>query len=76
LIYADDDTSAGDDHAPFKLGAADEAHIITTSGEAVDSLIFLHPAGNDGRTLSRQPNGEGLFWIGDPSPGAENPLDA
>lgn len=72
VIYADDDVSAGPDHAPFKLGEADEAHIVSVRGEAVDSLIFLFPADASGLSLARVPDGEGLFWVGQPSPGSEN----
>ncbi len=72
VVYADDDIAAGPDNAPFRLGLADEAHIVSTSGEAVDSLIFLHPSGASGLSLAREPNGEGLFWLSDPTLGAEN----
>jgi hypothetical protein len=74
VVYADDDTAAGEDHAPFRLGLADEAHIVSTAGEAVDSLIFLHPSGATGLSLAREPNGEGLFWLTDPTLGAENSM--
>lgn len=73
VIFADDDPSVGPDHAPFRLGLADEAHIVSTDGEAVDSLIFLHPSGAGGMSLAREPNGEGLFWLNQASPGSENP---
>jgi hypothetical protein len=73
VIYADDNTAAGPDHAPFKLGEADEAHIISTRGEAIDSLIYLLPGLSKGTSLARQPSGEGLFWISQPSMGAHNP---
>ncbi len=73
VVYADDGLGADPDHAPFRLGLADEAHIVSIEGEAVDSLIFLHPSGASGLSLARQPNGEGLFWISEPSPGADNP---
>lgn len=72
VVYADDDAAAGSDHAPFQLGLADEAHVVTVRGEAVDSLIFLHPEGASGLSLARQPNGEGLFWLSEPSPGVAN----
>jgi hypothetical protein len=74
VIYADDDVAAGPDHAPFRLGLADEAHIVSTEGEAVDSLIFLHPSGQTGLSLAREPNGEGLFWLSEPTLGAENAM--
>ncbi len=73
IVYADDDVTAGPEHAPFKLGTADEVHVVSMSGEALDSLIYLQPKGNSGRSLARIPNGEGLFWLGQPSEGNENP---
>lgn len=73
VVYADDDVEAGPDHAPFKLGDADEAHIISIRGEAIDSLIYLLPGLSKGTSLARQPSGEGLFWISQPSMGAHNP---
>lgn len=72
LVFADDDAAAGPDHAPFKLGLADEAHVVSTSGEAVDSLVYLHARSDDGSSLARVPNGEGLFWVTEPSPGEAN----
>ena len=76
VIFADDDVSAGPDHAPFKLGEADEAHIVSVRGEAVDSLIFLFPSDASGLSLARMPDGEGLFWVGQPSSGSENEGEA
>ena len=72
VVYADDDVLAGPDHAPFKLGLADEAHVVSTEGAAIDSLVFLHSARDEGLSLARQPNGEGLFWLSEPSPGSAN----
>ncbi|MCP4443796.1 MAG: lamin tail domain-containing protein [Myxococcales bacterium] len=72
LIYADDDVSAGPGHAPFKLGLADEAHVVSTEGEAVDSLVFLHARGDEGLSLARLPDGEGLFWASEPTQGGAN----
>jgi hypothetical protein len=74
VVYADDDPLAGPDHTGFRLGLADEAHIVSVQGEAIDSLIFLHPSGASGLTLARQPNGEGLFWLSEPTLGADNPV--
>lgn len=73
VVYADDDVGAGPYHAPFKLGGADEAHVISVRGEVIDSLIYLYPAKSKGLSLARIPSGEGLFWIGAPSMGASNP---
>ncbi len=73
VIYADDDVFAGIDHAPFKLGLADQAHVVSTRGQAIDSLIFLHARNDEGLSLARVPNGEGLFWVSDSSQGEANP---
>ena len=71
IVVADDDALAG--HAPFKLGIADQAHVVSLSGEAIDSLIYLYPADGAGMSLARQPNGEGSFWLASPSEGQANP---
>ncbi len=73
VVFADDDAAAGSLHAPFKLGDADQVHIVSTRGETIDSLIYLLPAGSKGESLARQPSGEGLFWISAPSLGSANP---
>lgn len=72
ILFADDDVLAGPNHTPFKLGLADEAHVVSTSGEAVDSLIFLHARDAEGLSLARLPNGEGLFWVSESSQGGAN----
>ncbi len=72
IVYADDDVQLGPDHAPFKLGLADEAHVVSTRGEAIDSLVFLQAREDEGLTLARLPNGEGLFWVTEPSLGEAN----
>jgi hypothetical protein len=72
IIHADDDPALGTDHAPFELAVADEVHVVTIAGAAVDSLIYLYPAGVRDLTLARQPSGEGLFYLAEPTPGAEN----
>jgi hypothetical protein len=73
VVVADDDAAAGPDHAPFALGVADEVHVVRRTGLVVDSFLYLYPAGGDGRTLARCPDGEGLFFLAEPSPGAANP---
>lgn len=73
IVYADDDVDAGIDHAPFKLGVADEAHVVNRDGLAVDSLLFLYRDGDAGGSLARIPNGSGLFYVAAPSAGAANP---
>lgn len=72
VVYADDDAAAGTGHAPFKLGAADGAHVVSSTGEARDSLLFLHADNYKGLSLARVPNGEGLFWPAEPTPGTAN----
>lgn len=71
VVVADNDSTAG--HAPFKLGVADEAHVVSLRGEAIDSLLFLFPSESEGLSLARQPDGEGTFWLSDASQGMTNP---
>ncbi len=73
VVYADDDPDAGPGHAPFQLGVADAAHVIGIDGLVVDSFIYLYPQDGDGRSLARSPDGEGLFYLAEPTPGAANP---
>ena len=73
IIYADDDPQAGVDHAPFRLGVADEVHIVDQSGRAIDSIVYLF--GDPPASLSRVPTDTGLFFAAPPSPGAPNPED-
>ncbi len=73
VITADDAVDSGPDQAPFALGEADEAHVVTRSGLPVDSFIYLYPRDGAGRSLARTPDGEGLFFLAEPSPGAVNP---
>ena len=68
VIYADDDAGA-----PFKLGIADEAHVVTISGEPVDSFLYVYPSGFDGESLARTPNGTGRFYPVEPTPSEANP---
>ncbi len=76
IVWADDDPEQGADHAPFKLDGADEVHVLRTTGITEDSLLFLYPADGAGRSLARIPDGEGLFWTTEPTPGAANPAEA
>ncbi len=71
VIFADDDVAAGIDHAPFKLGQADGAHVVTATGLTVDSLLYLYPDNGEG-SLSRYPDGEGPFYLVEPTPGSAN----
>jgi hypothetical protein len=75
IVWADDEVTAGIDHAPFHLGVADEAHVVHRTGAAVDSLLYLYRSwGADaGSSLARVPNGEGVFYFATPSAGAPNP---
>ena len=75
VIVADDDREAGPDHAPFRLGPDDQVHVVSADGIAVDSLLFLYPAGERRATLARTPDSEGLFYLAEPTPGAPNPGD-
>jgi hypothetical protein len=76
IIYADDQTALGSDHAPFKLSRADEVHLVTVEGAVLDSLFYLFPADADGSTLARLPSQEGPFYLGAPSLGEDNPEGA
>jgi len=71
VIYADDGEPALD-HAPFKLGTADAAHILTTTGMPVDNFVYLFPESAAGQSLGRSPDSEGLFFLGEPTPGSAN----
>lgn len=70
VVYADDATGA-----PFKLGVADEAHIVTITGEPVDSFLYVFPDGFDGDSLARTPDGHGRFYPAAPTPEAPNPQE-
>ena len=64
-------------HAPFELGIADEIHLVATTGQVIDGLLFLYPPGPDAPasvTVARSPDGAGLFFALPPTPGAANPL--
>jgi hypothetical protein len=73
LVYADDGAGAGDgaDHAPFNLGQADEMHVATWTGIALDTLLYLQ-IGQRGQTLARLPDRDGLFYPAAPTPAAPN----
>lgn len=68
VVIADD----GAEGAPFELGGGDELHLADWTGRAVDSLLYLH-LDEDGRSLARAPDGEGLFFLAEPSRGEANP---
>lgn len=68
VITADDDTGA-----PFKLGLADEVHLIRTAdGFPVDTLVYLYQTPVAGQALARRPDREGLFLPATPTPGEAN----
>jgi lamin tail-like protein len=70
LVIATDDGS-GEGHAPFKLGLADEVHVALWTGEVVDGLLYIM-TGDAGQSLARQPDGAGLFFAAEPTPGEAN----
>ncbi len=72
LVIDADDGAPALDHAPFKLGPADAVHVVTVSGLPVDSLVYLFPEWATGLSLSRSPDGEGLFFVAEPTPGSAN----
>lgn len=71
LVWADDGGEGEGDHAPFKLGTAEAAYVVSVRGSTVDSLIYLLP-NEKAVSLARIPNGEGLFWPVTPTPGTVN----
>jgi hypothetical protein len=73
VVHADDAAVQGMDHAPFRLGLADEAHVVTWTGAPVDSFVYLYPETEEGLTLARVPDASGLFFLAEPTPGAANP---
>ena len=73
VIVADDDVAAGPDHAPFKLGEDDSVYVVDMGGLATDSFLYLYPRGHDNLTLARIPDGEGLFFLVEPTRGQANP---
>lgn len=70
VVQADDGASGEGHHAPFKLARADGALLLDKDGLVLDSVLFLGP--EDGRSLARLPDLEGLFFATTPSPGARN----
>jgi len=65
-------------HAPFSLGVADELHLLGTDGIVIDGLLYLYGPGPNGpadETLSRDPDGSGLFFERAPTPGDANPSE-
>ena len=72
IIIADDHPETGPNHAPFKLGLADEVHVITDDGIPIDSLVYLASDLPSTHTLGRTPNGEGLFFPAPESRGLAN----
>jgi lamin tail-like protein len=54
----------------FKLGRADAAWLVAPDGIPVDGTNFL--ASDDGSVLARIPDGEGMFFAAEPTPGMSN----
>ncbi|MEZ4365403.1 MAG: lamin tail domain-containing protein [Kofleriaceae bacterium] len=81
VIAADDvapveDAQVDPEHAPFALGVADAAYLVTVDGVVADGVTYLYPAGPYGSptgTLARVPDGSGPFFVRAPSPGDANP---
>jgi len=71
-LVIDTDDGAEPGHAPFQLAMADEVHVALWTGRAVDGLLYVM-LGDSGQTLAREPDGEGLFFIAEPSRGDSNP---
>lgn len=83
LVITMDDTPLVDGapidpaHAPFKLGVADELHLVdAATGAVIDGLLYLYPPGPNGPatvTMARVPDRSGPFYPRTPTPGAANP---
>lgn len=75
LVFADDTPALGPEHARFKLGVADAVHVVTRAGLPMDNLVYLYPDGatEDELVLARAPDGQGPFYLIEPTPGAPNP---
>ena len=71
IVWADDAAPGEGHHAPFQLGQADSVFLLGPTGLTIDAFVYL--AGEDGRTLARKPDREGLFFPSEPSQGAANP---
>jgi hypothetical protein len=85
LVVIADDTPIVDGapidplHAPFELGVADEVHLVSTEGAVIDGLLFLYPPGPRAPadvTLSRDPDGQGVFFPRTPTPALANAVEA
>lgn len=71
IVWADDGKPGEGHHAPFELGRADGVHLVAADGLALDALLYL--ATDDGQSLARIPDGEGLFFHAAGTPAAANP---
>jgi len=70
LVIATDD-GTGEGHAPFKLALADEVHVAVWTGEVVDGLLYIM-TGDAEQSLAREPDGVGLFYAAEATPGEAN----
>ncbi len=74
IVYADHAAPvAGEHHAPFKLGAADGAFVLSHDGLIVDSVLWISNGLGAGETFQRIPDHEGVFWPAPPTQAAANP---
>ncbi len=74
VVFADDKHGVENSHqihAPFKLGNAEEVHLLTTQGNAIDSLVYVYQR-HKGGSLSRWPDQSGPFYQSRATPGATN----
>jgi len=73
VVLADDALEPALDHAGFALAEADEVHLVSRDGIGLDGVLYLVGDGERGRALARIPDGEGAFFLAEPSPGRANP---
>jgi hypothetical protein len=71
IVLADEGAPGEGHHAPFKLGLADGAYLLDPDGITVDALLYLSV--DDGRSLQRIPDLDGLFFHAPPTAGGPNP---
>lgn len=71
IVWADDAQLGEGHHAAFELGRADAVHLLTPDGLTADAILYLDP--DDGRTLARTPDREGLFFPVAATQSAPNP---
>lgn len=75
VVYCDDvpDGGALDRiHVPFKLGGADELHLLRPDGNKVDGVVWDATLVPSGKSYGRLPDGTGQWAAITPSPGKRN----